>query len=110
MTDVVIEVEVVDNAGVKVDLRGASAWSAWFTVVRRPDSCAQATGQHDYQLRSTTLAEQTRNVVVFELTRFALQRLPAGRYFYDVSLDLDGVRYQVVRISGLHLSAALRRA
>jgi hypothetical protein len=110
MTDVVVEVEVVNNAGVAVDLRGASAWSAYFTVVRQPNSCAQAAGQHDFQLRSTTLAEQTRNVVVFALTRFSLQRLPAGRYFYDVSLDLDGIRYQVVRISGLHLSAALRRA
>ena len=108
-SDVTVEVEVVNNAGVPVLLASSSpAWNSWFTIVRSPDSCEQAKGETDYQLASTTIKAQTRNVIQFVIPRTALRRFMSGRYFYDVGLYFNGKRYQVVRISGLHLEAALR--
>ncbi len=108
-SDVVIEVAVVDNAGVPVELATSSpTWTAWFSVVRNPDSCAQANGKVDYQLVAGGIKAETRNVVVFTIPKTALRKFPSGRYFYDVSLSFNGSRYQVVRISGLFLEASLR--
>ena len=112
MSAVTIEIALVNNAGAPVDLKtGAPVWQAFFTIVTKPDSCAQAAGVGvDYQLLSVALKGETRNTIVFAIPQAALRRFPAGRYFYDVSLTLRGLKYQIVRISGIHLEMALRRA
>ena len=111
LSDVTIEVEVVNNQGVAVELSTSSpTFNSWLTIVQNPDSCEQASGKVDFQLASTTVKLLTRNIIVFAITKSALRRFPAGRYFYDVSLDFSSVKYQIVRISGLHLEPALRRA
>lgn len=107
-TDVTIEVEVTNNAGVPTDL-STPGWTAWFTVVQSPDSCDVAAGKSDYLLQSMTLRAMTRNVIVFAIPGAAFRRFPAGRYFYDVALQLSGRRYGIVRISGLILEQTLRR-
>ena len=114
LTDVTIQVEVVNPAGVAVDLSSFTSWTSWFTVVMSPDSCEQAAGQNDYQLQSAVVVAETRNVISFVIPRTALRRFPAGQYFYDVSLETTVgaviTKYQIVRISGLALEAVLRRA
>jgi hypothetical protein len=111
LSPITIEVSVVYNTGIPVDLAASSpVWNSWFTVVKNPCSCEQASGVVDYQLASTTRKTHTRSTIVFAIPSTAFLRFPAGRYFYDVSLSFDGVKYQIVRISGLHLEAVLRRA
>lgn len=111
LSDITIEVEVVNNQGVAIDLSSSTpaAFNSWFSIVQQPDSCAQASGVIDFQLASTTVKAKTRNVIQFVLAATALRKFPAGRYFYNVALLFSGAQYQIVRISGLHLELALRR-
>lgn len=111
MSPITVEVAVVNNAGVPFDLSALSAgWSGYLTVVKNPCSCEQAAGKVDFQLASTTIKESTRNVLVFDIPMGAFRTFVAGRWFYDVSLVSTDFKWQVVRLSGLHLEQVLRRA
>ena len=111
MSSITLEVAIVYSSGVPVDLSALSVgWAGYFTVVQHPCSCEQMQGRYDYQLSSTTIKSETRNVLVFSIPSTALRKLIAGRWFYDISISGTGFKWQVIRISGLHLEAALRRA
>lgn len=115
-SDVTIEVEVVTNGGVPVDLvTGSPAFTARFSIVRRlvdGDGCPTKPDFQELitQATSGAILDGTRNVLVFSVGTLDLRRFPPGRYFYDVSMDFDGRRHQLVRVSGLHIEFSIARA
>jgi hypothetical protein len=108
-SDVSVLVEVVTNANVPVDLLSGS-WSAHFSVASHPGGPSRPNACLPLQVSSTALRSGSSNVILFTLNRALFRNLDPGRYYYDISLTYDGEKHQIVRVSGLHLEMALRKA
>ena len=94
------------NDGVPIPLRDIDPvnYKGIFSVQRTLDPCQVIP---EIQKLGTLAPLLGMNALSFTITPKDTRRLPLGRYFFDVWLELNGTRYQVVRVGSLVLLAGL---